>query len=253
MHPFIDERELQALKALSSVTPRTTDLLEFDRDDVVANTTVPVLSAHLRDVSSGGWIGEQATPSYKPSFSDVRSLSGRYRALHVALREYPTAVVGIGAAGYMVQTALAQIDMNLSPFIAPDVQPPSYWTPQSYPISGTPMWPTRPALPGPSSPTLWPTRSNPQTHTEVHWSTVYESKSGNPLKTRVGSSGRGSVKPVAEWFKRNRAQYAGKWVALDQDGRLIDADASRAALRRRLLAAGRLRGAVLTQVPEASS
>lgn len=52
----------------------------------------------------------------------------------------------------------------------------------------------------------------------------------------------------AEWLRKNRDAYEGKWIALF-DGELVDQDSSRLALHKRLMAAGRLcRGTLFTKV-----
>lgn len=61
-------------------------------------------------------------------------------------------------------------------------------------------------------------------------------------------SGRADFSQNAEWLRRNRASFTGMWVAL-YEGRLVDHDASRLALHRRLQAAGKLtKGTLFTKV-----
>jgi len=243
---LLDERERKALAALTTAAPeeRTTDVREFHGSDPQANSTTALFILPMHSPSSGSWV--PTDPSrwwqsmhHERTISDVRSpayLAGRYRALHTSLHpdvlygevigRLVTATVGLGAAGSAIVGALHSLC---------DWKRAEEFHPQNlqHHVASTPAQER-------TAPAAWTVRGS-----------APKPSSASP-KARVGTQGRGSMTPLADWFKKNKEAFAGRWVALDEKGQFLDADVSRAALRRRLLAAGQLRGVVLTQVPDTS-
>ncbi len=77
-----------------------------------------------------------------------------------------------------------------------------------------------------------------------HWAKVLDT----PQATLRPKSGRSDFGRNADWIRRHRATFVGKWVALIE-GQLVDHDESRVALHRRLEATQRLvRGMLFAKV-----
>lgn len=237
----LDEKHKRALMAFATLpaSHMTVPVTEFEAGEPREYMTTPLVlfAKDIYKPTSGSWVVTYAYGSLMGAgsklsvVSDISSGSQatqRFRTLQTALdpnaaREDAAALMVLfGAISFLTSEPLASLS-----WVRRTAHGEAGETPMLLPVF------TQGAARGPSAQQL-------------------ERKSIPPTTAHRGSPGRGAMRPFADWIRKHKYDYAGKWVALDEGGQLIDSDASRFALQRRLQEVGRLRGAVITLVPDES-